>query len=62
MEDKSHWNKNVDWAVQKDFIQICQHELLSSLLFKVTQKVPSFLSMSIFTSVGNNFVLTQENV
>ena len=36
--------------------------LVCSLLFKVTQKVFSFPSMSIFTSVGNDFVQIQENV
>ena len=36
--------------------------LICTLLFKVTQKVPSFPFMSIFTSVGNDFVRTQENV
>ena len=50
----AHRNNNVNWTAQKDFIQTCL--LPESLLFKVTQKVPSFPSMSIFTCVGNDFI------
>ena len=36
-------------------------KLVTYLLFKVTQKVPSFPSISIFTSVGNHFVCKYPN-
>ena len=51
----AHWNNNINWAAQKDFIQTCHLSV-----FKVTQKVPSFPSMSIFISAGNHFAWKQE--
>ena len=40
----------------------CTSRIVSYLSFKVTQKVSSFPSRSIFTKDGNHFVRTHENV
>ena len=56
----ARWNNNVDWAAPKDLSRMYSSRLVNYLLFKVTQKVSSFPSMSIFTSVGNYFVQTHE--
>ena len=54
------WNNNVKWAAQKDLSRTSSSRLVSYLLFKVTQKVLSFLSISIFNSVKNHFVLLDQ--
>ena len=51
------WNNQVNWAARKDLSKTRSSRLVSYLLFKVTQKVPSFPSISIFTSLGRQWEL-----
>ena len=54
------WNNQVNWAARKDLSKTRSSRLVSYLLFKVTQKVLSFPSISIFTSVKNHFDTRRE--